>query len=159
MTHAWLIIAHNEFGILQRLVTALDAPECDIYIHIDRKVSRLPKIHSEQSSLTFLPNRVDVRWGSVSQIRCEFALLEASAAQGPYDYYHIVSGTTLPLMPWSDISNYFKEKAGKLRIADCPLRLVLIDILCHSFYGQLEARFRGQAINCTAHPEILLQTT
>lgn len=56
------------------------------------------------------------------------------------------------------IARCFKEEAGKLCIADGLLRLVLIDILCHSIYGQLEARFRGQAINCTAHPEMLLQT-
>ena len=113
MTHAWLIIAHNEFGILQRLVSALDAPECDIYIHIDRKVHSLPDIRAERSRLTFLQDRVDVRWGAVSQIRCEYALFEAAAANGPYDYYHIISGTTLPLKPPSGIEAYFEILAGK----------------------------------------------
>ena len=36
MTHAWLIIAHNEFGILQRLVSLLDDAACDIYIQPSR---------------------------------------------------------------------------------------------------------------------------
>ena len=112
MTHAWLIIAHNEFGILQRLVTTLDDSECDIYIHIDRKVSVLPTILVERSRLTFLEDRVDVRWGSVSQIRCEFALFEAAATHGPYDYYHIISGTTLPLKPFEEIDRFFDKNDG-----------------------------------------------
>ncbi len=112
MTHAWLIIAHNEFGILQRLVSALDAPECDIYIHIDRKVPALPDIRTERSRLTFLENRVDVRWGSVSQIRCEYALFEAAVANRRYDYYHIISGTTLPLKPLDGIEALFETNTG-----------------------------------------------
>lgn len=112
MTHAWLIIAHNEFGILRRLVSALDMPESDIYIHIDKKVSTLPEIKAEHARLCFLDDRVDVRWGSVSQIRCEFALFEAAAADGPHDYYHIISGTTLPLKPLTDIEAFFARNAG-----------------------------------------------
>lgn len=112
MFHAWLIIAHDEFGILQRLVSALDAPGCDFYLHIDRKVPQLPEINADYSRLFFLENRIDVRWGSVSQIRCEFALFEAAAASGPYDYYHIISGTTLPLKQFSQLDSFFQNKAG-----------------------------------------------
>ena len=112
MSHAWLIIAHNEFSILQRLLSALDAPGCDFYVHLDKKVRQLPDLQVEKGRLLVLPDRVDVRWGSVSQIRCEFALLEATAANGPYDYYHIISGTTLPLKPFSEIDAYFAGKAG-----------------------------------------------
>ncbi len=112
MTHAWLIIAHNEFGILQRLVSALDVPENDIFIHLDKKVTVLPEIRVEYARLRFLEDRVDVRWGSVSQIHCEFALFEAAAADGPHDYYHIISGTTLPLKPLAEIEAFFAHNAG-----------------------------------------------
>lgn len=112
MNHAWLIIAHNEFGILQRLVSSLDAPECDIYIHIDSKVNDLPRIKTERSELTVLNNRIDVRWGSVSQIQCEMALMKASSKDRYHDYYHIVSGTTLPLKPLESIESFFESTAG-----------------------------------------------
>ena len=112
MTHAWLIIAHNEFGILQRLVSALDAPRCDIYVHIDKKVKGLPELHTEKSRLFTLTDRVDVRWGTVSQIQSEFALFEAASAKGPYDFYHIISGTTLPLKHWPEIQSFFVRNAG-----------------------------------------------
>ena len=38
MTHACMIMAHNEFPLLARLVSALDYPENSLYIHIDNKV-------------------------------------------------------------------------------------------------------------------------
>lgn len=113
MKHAWLIISHNEFAILQRLVSALDDDWSDIFIHFDKKVSHLPAIRTRSSRLIILDNRVDVRWGSISQIKCEMALFEAAAKMGPYDYYHIISGTTLPLKPIKEIDAFFKEIAGK----------------------------------------------
>lgn len=38
MKHAYLIIAHNEFEVLSRLLQALDDVRNDIYIHFDRKL-------------------------------------------------------------------------------------------------------------------------
>lgn len=113
MKHAWLIIAHNEFEILQRLVSALDDERSAVFIHFDRKVRALPDIRGSKSHLTVLRERVDVRWGSFSQIECEIALLQAAALEGPYDYYHVISGTTLPLKPFEGIDAFFQTSAGK----------------------------------------------
>lgn len=113
MHHAWLIIAHNEFGILQRLLDALDDHSNDIYVHIDKKVSSLPELHTNKSRLIMLDRRVDVRWGGFSQIKCELTLFEASAVHGPYDYYHVISGVTLPLKPISELEIFFRKADGK----------------------------------------------
>ena len=80
MKHAWLVIAHNEFEILQMLIDALDHPESDIYVHIDKKVKELPVLHASKSKLQVLEKRLDVRWGSVSQIECELLLFETAKA-------------------------------------------------------------------------------
>ena len=113
MKHAWLIIAHNEWGILQRLVSELDATECDFFVHIDKKVQSLPVLNVEKGRLFMLENRVDVRWGSVSQILCEMTLFETAAANGPYDYYHVISGVTLPLKPLAELDAFFQAAEGK----------------------------------------------
>ena len=60
-----------------------------------------------------LDGRIDVRWGSVSQIRCEYALFEVAAANGSYDFFHIISGTTLPLEPFPQLDAWFMAHAGK----------------------------------------------
>lgn len=112
MKHAYLIIAHNEFEHLQRLIDAIDDERNDIYVHIDRKVKRLPELSAHKSRLEIIAERIDVRWGSVSQIRSEYALFEASATNGPYSYYHLISGTHYPLMAQDEIHRWFEQQGG-----------------------------------------------
>ncbi len=38
MKHVYLILAHNEYPVLECLIKAIDDPRNDIYIHIDKKV-------------------------------------------------------------------------------------------------------------------------
>jgi len=119
MTHAYMILAHNEFSLLARLVSALDYPCNDIYIHIDEKVSDevFARVKRElegataRASIVFTA-RVDVIWGDFSMIQAELLLLrEASGIH--HDYYHLLSGTDLPIKPHSEITRFFEENAGR----------------------------------------------
>lgn len=112
MKHAWLIIAHNEFAVLQRLISLLDHERSDFFVHIDAKVKELPLLTVEKGRLFMLDRRVDVRWGSVSQIETELVLLEFAQQQGPYSYYHILSGTHLPLEPVEEMLQLYDEHDG-----------------------------------------------
>lgn len=107
MRNAWLIISHNEFDILQQLISALDAPENDIYLHFDKKLSSIPVIHTKEAHLVVLKDRVDVRWGTISQIQTELLLLEKAHQSGPYAHYHILSGVHLPLKPLDQIVQFY----------------------------------------------------
>lgn len=113
MKHAWLIIAHNEFAVLQRLVSMLDTPESDFYIHFDKKVKEIPQVAVKHGRLTILEHRIDVRWGTVSQIEVELLLLQTALRNGPYEHYHILSGTHLPLVPASELISFYKAYHGK----------------------------------------------
>lgn len=75
MKHAYLIIAHNEFEVLQSLLQAIDDKRNDVYIHFDKKVKKLPALSMLYSRLHILKRRVDVRWGNISQIKAEFAII------------------------------------------------------------------------------------
>lgn len=112
MKHAYLIIAHNEFDILRLLVESLDDARNDIFVHIDKKVRQLPELSCQHSQLFVLENRVDVRWGHVSQVKCEMTLLEESLKHGPYDYYHLISGTHLPLKSVDELDAFFLGMEG-----------------------------------------------
>ena len=112
MRHAYLIIAHNEFEILELLVSKLDDERNDIYVHFDRKVQTLPQLTVSKGHLYVLDKRVDVRWGNVSQIKWEMVLFEKALENGPYDYCHLISGTHLPLMDIEGIDSFFSGKAG-----------------------------------------------
>lgn len=88
MKHAYLIIAHNEFEILKRLIQALDDERNDIYIHFDRKLNHYPDCRTSYAKLTFLEERMDVRWGDISVVDAEFALFDEAYRRGEYSYYH-----------------------------------------------------------------------
>lgn len=111
--YAYLIIAHNEFEILSLLVSMLDDERNDIYVHIDRKVKNIPELRTERSSLYVLEDRIDVRWGNYSQIKCEYLLWESAFANGKYDFYHLISGTHLPLKSQNKIHSFFDGYYGK----------------------------------------------
>ena len=113
MKHAYLILAHHEFGLLQTLISCLDDQRNDIYVHIDKKVSVLPELHVAQSSLYMLDTRVDIRWADYSMVEAEYALFEEACKNGPYAYYHLLSGVDLPLKSQAYIHRFFEENAGK----------------------------------------------
>lgn len=113
MHHAWLIIAHNEFEVLQRLISMLDHERSDFFVHIDAKVRDLPALKIEKGRLFMLDKRVDVRWGSVSQIEAEIVLLEYAQQKGPYSHYHILSGTHLPLKPVEELLRFYDKLDGE----------------------------------------------
>lgn len=113
MKHAYLILAHDEFGLLQTLIGCLDDGRNDIYVHIDRKVKAMPELKAERAGLQVLDKRIDIRWGDVSMVEAEYALFEAAATKGPYRYYHLLSGVDLPLKSQDYIHRFFEEHDGK----------------------------------------------
>lgn len=113
MKHAYLIIAHNEFEILKLLIHALDDKRNDIYIHFDKKTKEIPILHTKESNLYILSERIDVRWGDYSQIKTELALFKKAYDKGPYLYYHLLSGVDLPLKSQDAIHSFFNTHQGK----------------------------------------------
>lgn len=111
--HAYLIICHNNFKILQMLLSAIDDDRNDIYIHVDKKTVDVPfeDIRSTvcHSPLTFI-ERTFVNWGGYSQINVELALL-SEATKTPHAYYHLISGVDFPLKSQADIHQFFDDNA------------------------------------------------
>ncbi|MDR0542771.1 MAG: beta-1,6-N-acetylglucosaminyltransferase [Dysgonamonadaceae bacterium] len=113
MKHACLILAHNEFEVLERLIRALDDVRNDIYIHFDRKLKEYPAFQTRHAGLYVLTERIDVRWGDVSVVEAEYALFEAAYRQIGYDYYHLLSGVDMPLKSPDYIHDFFDKHKGK----------------------------------------------
>ena len=114
MKHAYLILAHGSYSLLQRFVSAIDDERNDIFIHIDRKQKELPRIQVRHSRLFLLDReRVSVFWGDVSVVAAEFALMASAYKQGEYAYYHLLSGVDLPLKSQNDIHDFFETHQGK----------------------------------------------
>lgn len=113
MRHAYLILAHNEFNVLQTLITCLDDARNDIFIHFDKKIKQLPQLVCRKSRLDILSERVDVRWADVSMIEAEYLLFEKAYNTDTYDYFHLLSGVDLPIQTVDKIDSFFEENRGK----------------------------------------------
>lgn len=105
MKHAYLILAHNEWEILQRLVTSLDSCNTDIFIHFDAKIKELPKFSVKNSNLYICENRIDVRWGDVSQIKAMYALWEYAYSKNKYRRFNMIQGQSCTLKTVENITN------------------------------------------------------
>ncbi len=116
-----MIIAHNQFDLLEKLICSLDDSRNDIYVHIDKKVKNFDFEHFENtvkhSKLVFTNKRFDITWGDYSQVMCEEELLKTAVAnenpKNPYDYYHLISGSDLPIKSIDEICAFFDENKGK----------------------------------------------
>lgn len=113
MKYAYLIMAHNDLFCLNHLLQALDDGDNAIFLHLDKKWDiNTKKIYSTQNADLHVYQKLDVRWGSFSQIQCELFLFEQAANVG-FDYYHLLSGADLPLKSQSYIKKFFRYNAGK----------------------------------------------
>ena len=107
--HAYCIIAHTDPHCLQTLVDLIDHERNDIFILSDRKsdASLYEDIHAERSYLEMLPQRIDIRWGDISQVEAELALFEKAVTHGEkYRFIHLLSGQDLPLHTPDHIHRY-----------------------------------------------------
>ena len=67
MKHAYLIIAHDEPYILEKVLKLIDDERNDIYLHIDKKWKDFNFKYFKsvvRESHLFFTKRLDVRWGS-----------------------------------------------------------------------------------------------
>ena len=113
--HAYLIAAHGSLDQLKSLLSLLDVPENDIYLHIDKKAKSFrQKDFSDVLSLAgihFVPRRSS-GWGSPRFIDVILSLLR-EATKTEHQYYHLLSGADLPLKTQPEIHAFFSEHAGK----------------------------------------------
>ena len=115
MRHAYLIIAHNNFGQLKQLIKLLDSENHDIYVHIDKKSKSFIEkdfINLTYKSRVYFFQEYEVFWGGFSQVQVELFLFEKAHEQ-KYDYYHLISGGDLPVKSNRDIDAFFDKNRGK----------------------------------------------
>ena len=123
--HAYLIIAHKNIEQLQMLVDAIDFQSNDIYIMIDKKSNIVNSMIDKKSNIVnsmidtkfsniYFTDRIDIWWGTDSQIEAEMILFkDAYYNKINYDYYHLISGQDYPLASQEEIHNFFDSNPNK----------------------------------------------
>ncbi len=117
MKHAFLVLAHNNYPLIERLLKTLDHQDNTIYIHIDAKspfTSDDAKrfIESCKLSKVVFTDRYRVNWGGYSQINNQLRILEQAVKDG-HDYYHYLSGVDFPTKSMAYIHEFFESNKGK----------------------------------------------
>lgn len=116
---AFLIMADSNAEQLKTLITLLDSKYIDIYVHIDKKSKINTKSFNgitKESKVFFVP-RMEVFWGGLSMIRCEYGLFKCALKNGSYSYFHLISGKDIPLRSVDEIYNFFESHLNQEFVA------------------------------------------
>lgn len=119
MKVCYLILAHNNFGHLNRLIHSLDDEYADsFYIHMDEKVTEEYVIINNKA--TVIPSHYNINWGGFRMVEATTALMRYAMENSPNaDYYILISGVDYPIRPKA----YLQEllSTGKEYIDMAPL--------------------------------------
>lgn len=111
--HAYLIMAFNHFDLLKKLLHLLDDERNDIFVHIDAKADDFDVTYFDnavrKSKIIFIP-RTKVYWADYSQTNAELCLLHEACNKDHYKYYHLISGSDLPIKTQNQIHEFLDDK-------------------------------------------------
>lgn len=120
--HAYLIMAYNNWDFLKKLLILLDDERNDIFVHIDENSSdfNIEYFNNtvKKSEIFFIP-RTQVYWADFSQTEVELSLLSFATEHSKYKYYHLLSGSDLPIKTQDEIHKFFEDKDNEF-IGICP---------------------------------------
>lgn len=121
--HAYLIMAHNNPKVLDVLLQMIDDERNDIFLHVDKNSDLLQrhKFSTHRARLCFTDEFLKISWGGYSQIACEMLLFRTARAHGPYAYYHLISGSDLPLKSQDYIHAFCQQHQGAEFIGFVPM--------------------------------------
>lgn len=120
MKICYLILAHNNFKHLNRLVEALDGPDRSFYVHIDKKAEQ--SYTPSQENITVIPEHIDINWGGFTMIEATLALMRYGLANSPdADYYALISGVDYPIRSEGFLLDLLEKKKEYIDIAPIPV--------------------------------------
>ena len=111
MKQAFLIMAHKNYGQLDKLIKALDNKDVDIFLHINKQSPKYELPITKFSTIIQIPSS-RTNWGSYSLVECELRLIETALGHGSYGFLHLLSGQDLPIKPVDEILSLFNAHNG-----------------------------------------------
>jgi len=134
MKICYLILAHNNFKHLDRLINALNDPDSRFYIHIDKKADRQYTPTSE--NVEIIPQCIDINWGGFSMVEATLALMEYAVYNNlEADYYILISGVDYPVRSKEFLYNLLKEGKEYIDIAPVPVPYKPAERYLHYYFN------------------------
>jgi hypothetical protein len=111
-TQVFLIQAHKDLGQLNALVEQLRDDDFIVYVNLDRKCALDP--HGVHPSARLVRNRVDVHWGTFSQVQAALNSLDQIVAEVPaFDKVVFLSAQDFPLLSNARLKDALAELSGR----------------------------------------------
>lgn len=113
MTHAVIVLAHQDMQQLMRLIDTLDQ-NYHFYVHLDKRINKkvCDRLFSVQSNRVYFFRWRHVRWGGLQIITTQLRLVRIALQNGNYDYIHLASGQDLPIKNSEYINHFFEMNNG-----------------------------------------------
>lgn len=112
--HAYLVMAHHQLDLLNKLLLCLDHPDNDIIVHIDKKSPIQEKQIGRglKYSKVYFTERTNVTWGGYSQVNADLVLLKKALECGEHHFYHLLTGQDLPIKPIEEVNRFYEGHIG-----------------------------------------------
>lgn len=115
MKIAYLIMAHNNFEHLKRLIRSIQMEQAFIFIHVDRKAP--PVSLEECHHVQVIQKHYSVKWGGFSMVKATIELLKCAYHFDDFDRYVLLSGADFPIKSNDYIVDFF-AKNRKINFID-----------------------------------------
>ena len=120
MKQVFLIHAHKDLAQLNALLARLCDPDFVLYVHLDRKWRVDPALVDARAH-QIVP-RLDVRWGSFSQVRATLLSLRQILAREPvFDKLSFLSAQDYPVLSNAALKEALRAFAGSELIDTVPI--------------------------------------
>ena len=113
MRLAFLIQCHKNAEQINCLLDVLKNDNVDFFIHLDKK-SNIENEIQKREDIYFLSEceRIDVKWGTFSQVQATLNLLNKAISVKKYDYYFLISGQDFPIQPIDNLLSYLSDNGN-----------------------------------------------
>ena len=121
-TVAFLILAHKSPKQIVRLLKALNHPQVDCYLHLDKKmhITEEERAEIQLKGGAILPQRVSCYLDDWSLCEAALLLLNESRRVSSYKYYMLLSGQDYPIKPIPDLIQLLDRNYPKPYIDTTP---------------------------------------
>lgn len=120
MKICYLILAHNNFKHLGRLIDALSDADSFFYIHTDEKAKQAYK--SSLDNVNVIPEHIDINWGGYTMIEATLVLMNHAIQGTPdSDYYILISGADYPIRKKEFLYGLLEKGREYIDIAPVPV--------------------------------------
>lgn len=110
MKQAYLIIAHNNFRHLEKLINFLDCGDVFLYLCIDAKATIPDFIYNIEcvNPLVIIHERL-INWGDQSFTLAELDLFSKAFENTEIEWFHLISGSDFPLKSIEELNLFFES--------------------------------------------------